>query len=58
MWSEKNATSQDIQTLSTLVDKVETEISKFSINEAREFDTNNKEFRKNVGALLSFLHDI
>ena len=49
MWSEKNATSQDIQTLSTLVDKVETEISKFSINEAREFDTNNKEFRKNVG---------
>jgi len=45
MWSEKNANSADIQVLSTLVDKVERAISEFALNEAREFDFDNKNFR-------------
>lgn len=48
MWSEKNANSQDIQVLSTLVDSVERQISEYGLDQAREFDTNNKAFKKDV----------
>ena len=48
MWSEKNANSQDIQVLSTLVDSVEREIAEFAMSEAAEFDKQNKDFKENV----------
>ena len=46
MWSEKNANSQDIQVLSNLVDAVESQIAEFAMNEAREFDSDNKSFKE------------
>lgn len=48
MWSEKNATSQDIQVLSTLVDSVESQIQSFASTQATEFDVDNKAFKKDV----------
>jgi len=48
MWSEKNAGSQDIQVLSTLVDSVEREIAEFALTESTEFDAKNKEFKEEV----------
>tara|TARA_R100000541_G_scaffold21346_1_gene31270 strand:+ start:6891 stop:10916 length:4026 start_codon:yes stop_codon:yes gene_type:complete len=48
MWSEKNANSQDIQVLSTLVDSVEQQIAEYALTQAREFDTMNKQFKKDV----------
>lgn len=48
MWSEKNANSQDIQILSGVASWLDQQITNFSIDEAAEFDTNNKKFKVDV----------
>jgi hypothetical protein len=47
-WSEKNANSQDIQVLSTMVDAVESEIQAYSLTKATKFDEDNKAYKDNV----------
>ncbi len=53
LWSEKNANSQDIQVLSTLVDKVESQIQSYALTQATEMDSMHKEYKNEVNSSVN-----